>query len=85
MRFCHLTNLQRLNQSVEVQVLTFPTPAEVMNQVDPADTYFLVSDLAIGYHQIHIMLGHLSHRFEPRPCNQVKTEFLSRHFILVLV
>ena len=51
-RFRLVKDLRRLNESVLSKALTFPTPAEVMTMVDPADTVFIVSDLVSGYHQL---------------------------------
>ena len=47
-QFWLVTDLRRLNEAVESEAFTFPTPSKVMTQVDPASQVFIVSDLALG-------------------------------------
>ena len=51
-KFLLITVLCCLNNFVEPE--NFATPSEVMTQIKPSSRYFIVSDLASGYHQIKI-------------------------------
>ena len=48
---------QTVKEAVEPKVSTFPTPSEVMTTGYPTSKFFIVSDLASGYHQIKIQVS----------------------------
>ena len=53
-RFCIVTYLRKLNEGVEVEASTFPTPSEVIMEMDPTGKHFMVSNLASRYYQLII-------------------------------
>ena len=49
-KFWLVTDLCRLNKAVEIGASMFPTPSEVMTQIDPSQKYSVVANLTSGYH-----------------------------------
>ena len=43
-----VTNLWRLNEAVEVETSTTPTPSEVMASIDPSHKFWVVANLTSG-------------------------------------